>query len=95
MTTENQAIQAEIDGLNTILAISGDINVAIKEFGRCVEYDNTLDTFSGVLPELLQLMEKLEDAHDKITDCERAVQDYEHQKDLDELNAEALSNIGV
>jgi len=95
MTTENQAIQAEIDGLNTILAISGDINVAIKEFGRCVEYDNTLDTFSGVLPELLQLMEKLEDAYDKITDCERAVQGYEQQKDQDDLTAEALSSIGV
>ena len=87
MTTENQAIQAEIDGLNTILAISGDINVAIKEFGRCVEYDNTLDTFSGVLPELLQLMEKLEDAYDKITECERAVQGYEQQKDQDDLTA--------
>ena len=95
MTTENQAIQAEIDGLNTILAISGDINVAIKEFGRCVEYDNTLDTFSGVLPELLQLMEKLEDAYDKITECERAVQGYEQQKDQDDLTAEALSSIGV
>ena len=95
MTTENQAIQAEIDGLNTILAISGDINVAIKEFGRCVEYDNTLDSFSGVLPELLQLMEKLEDAYDKITDCERAVQGYEQQKDQDDLTAEALSSIGV
>lgn len=95
MTTENQAIQAEIDGLNTILAISGDINVAIKEFGRCVEYDNTLDTFSGVLPELLQLMEKLETAYDKITDCERAVQGYEQQKDQDDLTAEALSSIGV
>ena len=95
MTTENQAIQAEIDGLNCILSISADINVAIKEFGRCVEYDNTLDTFSGVLPELLQLMEKLEDAYDKITDCERVIQGFEQKRDHDELNAEALSSIGV
>ena len=54
-----------------------------------------MDTFSGVLPELLQLMEKLEDAYDKITDCERVIQGFEQKRDHDELNAEALSSIGV
>ena len=91
----HKAAIAESNGLKIILRMSGEMNVAIKEFHRCVEYKDVLDTFSGTLAELTQVIEKLELAREQLIEHERTILNYEQSRDLDELNAEALSNIGV
>ena len=95
MVTKNQAGVAEHNGLKIILRMSGDMNVSIKEFQRCLEYDDTLDTFAGTLAELYQLIEKLELAREQLVEHERTIQNYDQDRDLGESNAEALSSIGV
>ncbi len=95
MVTKNQAGVAEHNGLKIILRMSGEMNVAITEFQRCLEYDDILDTFSGTLAELYQVIEKLELAREQLVEHERTIQNYDQDRDLGELNAEALSSIGV